>query len=502
VASDLLLLHRPSMCGRRPFLVAHETRQIPSAYRRALSRLREELQQSYPELFDEALQREEPSPPQAEAEELIRRHLRGRKGRKVIRLLLHGEIELDGTTVPVYGRPPLLMPESPDGWVVQTGEGGFRGVTNGGPKWLVRRLQLYGWLFEQTFGQPPTSLRAPQGFETVDLPYDGAGEALEDLATVWRSYGAASEPYSPVGTTKCRQCVFRAYCVPAAEATDDISLVARGESSAFALSEAGYRTMHDLEGLDEAALAAVRVVRSGKARPVGRQKARDILQAVEMRRAGGILWKGTPEIPEHPNYAMLDVEDHRGMVFLWGLQVFGEQPSEYLGLLSNWFRRFRRWMPSESEVWFYFLGAAKALLGQYGDLPFVHYGTHERTILRKAIASPWRTTDDTPERVEMNLLDLEPIVKQCVRLPSYGLKEVERYAGFVRQRPDIDAQWIRAMFRTDVELGNRSRERYLSPEEEETAREHLSAQFEQVEAYNREDLEGMWAVVDWLRSHR
>jgi predicted RecB family nuclease len=88
--------------------------------------------------------------------------------------------------------------------------------------------------------------------------------------------------------------------------------------------------------------------------------------------------------------------------------------------------------------------------------------------------------------VKENLCDLLPITYESVALPlsSYGLKAIERLAGYERQLSESGGEWSMA--------------RYI--EATETADESLRAAImDEILAYNREDLEATWAVLGWLR---
>jgi predicted RecB family nuclease len=70
---------------------------------------------------------------------------------------------------------------------------------------------------------------------------------------------------------------------------------------------------------------------------------------------------------------------------------------------------------------------------------------------------------------------------------SYGLKEVEKLAGFERTLPEYGGEWSMA--------------RYI--EATETADERLRGEIMgQILDYNREDLEATWAVMRWLVRRR
>src|ERR1017187_3991186 len=89
-------------------------------------------------------------------------------------------------------------------------------------------------------------------------------------------------------------------------------------------------------------------------------------------------------------------------------------------------------------------------------------------------------------RVLRNLLDLLPVTKKAIvlPLPSYSLKEVEKYVGFKRTMDDYGGSWAMAKFILATET------------DDQTKRDSL---MEEILRYNEDDLAATWAVFEWLR---
>ena len=97
------------------------------------------------------------------------------------------------------------------------------------------------------------------------------------------------------------------------------------------------------------------------------------------------------------------------------------------------------------------------------------------------------TRDGIAARVKANLLDLLPITRASVAVPvsSYSLKDVETVAGYERQLEEYGGSWSMA--------------KYIEATECQTTRIERAAIMDEILAYNREDLEATWAVMEWLR---
>ena len=174
--------------------------------------------------------------------------------------------------------------------------------------------------------------------------------------------------------------------------------------------------------------------------------------------------------------------DELEKVYLWGLQVFGEDPGPFLAATAGFAPH------GDRDGWEAFLAEAEAIFQRYGDIPFVHWASYERTKVDLYL-SRYGDRDGVADRVKRNLVDLLPITQDSVALPvpSYGLKQVERVVGFRRTLDEYGGDWSMA--------------RYI--EATETKDAELRAEImEEILAYNREDLEATWAVLRWLQRLR
>jgi hypothetical protein len=90
----------------------------------------------------------------------------------------------------------------------------------------------------------------------------------------------------------------------------------------------------------------------------------------------------------------------------------------------------------DREGWEKFLETAREILEEYGDVPFVHWASYERSRLRMYVRR-FGDRGGVAGRVERNLLDLLPVTRELVALPlpSYGLKVVEKYVANEYQPP-------------------------------------------------------------------
>ncbi len=199
-------------------------------------------------------------------------------------------------------------------------------------------MGLYGWLYEQSFKETPVALQVHSGTgEIVAVPYDGGSGALSVLEEILSYRQLASEPYSPVGWSKCSGCGFFEYCWPRADKSQDVAMVSGVDQGlALALREQGVVTVDDfLSQYDESQLSEFR-------RPWGKQSRRVGKQVVSILRMARALASGeetimeSPNIPDNYNYVMFDLEglpphlDETEKIYLWGMQVFGKKPSEYI----------------------------------------------------------------------------------------------------------------------------------------------------------------------------
>ena len=139
----------------------------------------------------------------------------------------------------------------------------------------------------------------------------------------------------------------------------------------------------------------------------------------------------------------------------------------------------------DREGWFDFLDECRAILDEYGDIPFVHWATYEQVKLDTYITR-YGDPNGIAARVKGNLLDLLPITRASIAVPvsSYSLKDVETVAGYERQLEEYGGNWSMAKYIEATECNDKL---------------ERAAIIDEILAYNREDLEATWAVKEWLR---
>jgi len=68
--------------------------------------------------------------------------------------------------------------------------------------------------------------------------------------------------------------------------------------------------------------------------------------------------------------------DELDKVYLWGMQVYGEKPSEFMPALAGFGTE------GDREGWKQFLSYGEKVFNQYGDIPFVHWANYEKTKIK------------------------------------------------------------------------------------------------------------------------
>jgi predicted RecB family nuclease len=353
---------------------------------------------------------------------------------------------------------------------------------------ILLQLQLYGWLFEKSYGAAPEGLQVLSGRgEIVAVHYDGGKSALQELERLLVLKQLTAEPYEPVGWSKCLGCGFIDRCWKKAEENCDVALVyCVDQSLARTLHSQGVRSRKDLLGkFDAANLSELKRPYGNREQRVGKTAERIMKFADAMEKQQEIVL-ATPAIPPHKNYVMFDLEgmpphlDELDKIYLWGMQVYGEKPSEFIYAVSGF------GPDGDKECWFDFLANAKRIFETYGDIPFVHWAPYEGTYLGRYI-DRYGDPDGIAARVEANLLDLLTVARNSVvlPLPSFSLKVVEDYVGFERKEAEYGGSWAMATFIEASETGDEGKRKELMDE---------------IIAYNKEDLEATWAVFQWLET--
>lgn len=391
-----------------------------------------------------------------------------------------------GTDVEIVGVPDYLILDG-DGHMIRDSKMARRIDEENHPEILLQ-VQLYGWLFERSCGTAPKGLQVHAGTgEIVTIPYDGGVAALRELERLLTIKQLATEPYEPVGWTKCLGCGYTDRCWAQAEKSGDVALVyCVDQSLARTLHSQGIRTRKELlANFDAINLAELKRPYGSREQRVGKAAERILRFADAMERQQEIVF-AAPAIPTHKNYVMFDLEgmpphlDELDKIYLWGAQVFGENPSEFKVALSGF------GADGDRDGWIGFLDKAKQIFETYGDIPWVHWAPYEETYLRR-YADRYGDPEGIAARVARNLLDLLTVTRESVvlPLPSFSLKVVEDYVGFERKEAEYGGAWAMATFIEATETSD------------EVKRKEL---MDKIVAYNTEDLEATWAVFQWLRS--
>lgn len=483
-ASDIFTLFRPSKCENRIYLRSiGQEGAPPGPYEKVLFQLGDRHEMTHLATFPEFVDLSDGT--LEEREQKTREEIQ--RGTPVLyHSVLRSGHSLGGTSCDIVGEPDFLIRKAND-YVIRDSKMSRR-IDNKDHPEILRQLEIYGWLYEKTLGRPPAGLEVHSGTgEIVEVSYDRGLTVLQVLEEIMALKLAKSEPYSPVGWSKCGGCPFYAYCWPRAETSRDVAMVyGVDQGLALALKDQGVNTIEDLlEQFDENSLSEFKRPWGKGMRRVGKNSASILLMARALSEEKEIIIQ-RPSIADHPNYVMFDLEglpphlDELEKIYLWGLQVFGKDKGEFTAAVAGFGE------DGDEGGWRSFLENAETIFNKHGDIPFVHWHHYERVKIDLYLER-YGDRNRIAERVKDNLLDLLPITQHSIALPlpSYSLKVVEKYVGFKRTLDDVSGDWAMAKYIEAIEV------------EDPNQRD---AVMNEILAYNREDLEATWAVLKWLQS--
>lgn len=483
-ASDFVSYHRPTRCDLRVFLRHQSEEEVaPGPYDEVLRRLglRHERNHlatlgTFADVSDASLHEQVKKTSDAIA----------KKVPILYQPAFLANTVLSGNEVEIVGVPDFLILDG-NGYLIRDSKMARRIDEDNHPEILLQ-VQLYGWLFEKSCGAAPKGLQVHSGTgEIVDVHYDGGKSALQELERLLALKQLTAEPYEPVGWSKCIGCGFTDRCWSQAEENSDVSLVyCVDQSLARTLHHHGIRTRKELlASFDVASLSELKRPYGDREQRVGKAAKRILKFADAMERKQETAL-AVPAIPLRKDFVMFDLEgmpphlDELDRIYLWGMQVFGENPSEFKFALSGF------GVDGDKECWLGFLATAKQIFETYGDIPFVHWAPYEQTYLRRYVER-FGDSEGTAGRVEANLLDLLTITRDSLvlPLPSFSLKVVEDYVGFERKEAEYGGAWAMATFIEATETSDEGKRKKL---------------MDKIVAYNKEDLEATWAVFLWLQA--
>jgi predicted RecB family nuclease len=483
IASDFITNYRPSRCDLRVFLKQRGEKESEAGpYDEVLQRLgiiheKKHLQTlgPYTDLSD--LRPDEGIKKTTEAI--------ARKVPVLYQPAFLVKCKLGGGDVEIVGLPDFLIFDG-GSYLVRDSKISRRIDEKNHPEILLQ-LQLYGWLFERSCGNPPKGLQVYNGTgEIVDVPYNGGVPALGALERLIAIKQLNDEFYEPVGWSKCLGCGFNERCWTKAEANADVAAVPYVDQSLA-------RTLHELGQFSRKELLAkfdVKTLGELK-RPVGKGQQKvgkwseRIIPFAEALEKNEERVLAMPAIPYFENYVMFDLEglpphlDDSEKIYLWGIQVFGAKPSKFMPAVSGFGPN------GDKEGWLAFLANAVKIFKTYGDIPFLHWAAYEKTHIDQYLVR-YGDVDGVAARIRVNLLDLLKVATDSLVLPvpSFGLKVIEKYIGFKRKQKEYGGQWAMAKFIEATETNDEEKRNQLMDE---------------ILLYNQEDLAATWAVFEWLR---
>jgi len=409
------------------------------------------------------------------------------KGTQVIyRPLLNARINILGKDVELLGEPDFLIREG-DSYLIRDAKIA-RKITEKDHPEILRQLEIYGWLYEQSVGDKCDSIQVLNGRgKIVSFKYSRMGQSKKLIEEIFHIKSMPEEPYSPVGWTKCGGCKFYKRCWTQAEKRKDVSLVVGVDQGlAEVVNRNGIVNVDQfIETFKSKRLSEVKRPHGKSMQRVGK-KSSEIMRMAQSFSSGEEIIFAKPGIPESQNYVMFDLEGlppHMSeieKIYLWGFQLFGENPSDFKCGLCGF------GPDGDREGWEQFLDKAKDILNDYKNIPWVHWHHYERVKI-DIYADRYGDPEGIALSIKNNLLDLLPMVNKSIALPipSYSLKVVEKYIGFKRTQDEYGGDWAMAKYIEAIET------------DDEKKRNEV---MEEIILYNMEDLKATWAVLKWLKS--
>ena len=342
------------------------------------------------------------------------------------------------------------------------------------------------------------------GYEPVLEVLCGDGQIKSDLTIpnddevfftigMYRSLQTDTEPEEPVGWSKCQQCVFWRYCWNRAIERKCIATVPSvDQGAAKKFWEMGILNYEGLHNFPEELLPEIKRPWGGGEQRIGANRAKKIKREVHSLISNQILVVSKPPLPmdydpgKRP-VMMFDIENdifdpELGVkVYLWGcLLITDDGIQEPKLILAD------KGTDGDSSGWFEFLAYTDMIFNKYGDIPFVHYSPHEKTWVKKYIER-YGDPQMKADRLLKNLWDMHPAISQNIILPShsYGLKSVEKFAGFSRSQEEFGGLWSIIMY-----------DRYLNA----TTQDDADLIIKEIKDYNYEDILASYRVYEWLES--
>jgi predicted RecB family nuclease len=350
---------------------------------------------------------------------------------------------------------------------------------------IPAQVGLYSNLLEAGTGRAPARVEVLMGNgDLTPVPVTDVAALVERVGVL---KSALQEPDEAVGWSKCNTCSFFDYCWTTAVASHDPAVVPEvTQSLRHTLRGQGVTRYDDLMGMSHQALAGLRIPWGEKERRVGDKTAEKVLRQIRVLMSGKMEILSAPEMPPAGPVVYFDIESNPwdiGMetqVYLWGLLLDrgNDSPPQYWGAIAP------AGPEGDAAAWHAFLTKSGDLIEEFGDLPFVHYSHYEKTWVNQYVER-WGDEEGTAAKVASLLWDMEKkAIRGCLCLPvhSYGLKHVEKCAGFTRSQEDYGSLWSVARYNAYLEAADDAQRKAIENE---------------LLTYNEEDCVAMRHVLRW-----
>jgi len=332
-------------------------------------------------------------------------------------------------------------------------------------------------------GQIVSSFPVP----TEDIVYG----CIEKIVTV---EDLDNEPTETVGWSKCNVCQFFDYCWQLSWESHDIcTIVGVEQGMARSCWEKGIKKWEDIVRLGNRGVSDINFQRGKGTQRIGPARAEKIVRQAKC--LGNCAYEVIAPIILPHGYSkgdrpiiIFDIENNifeigiRVNVYLWGLMIVSSGNREEQQLIVA--------PPGDGgdeHGWHFFLGTMSDIFKRYGDVPLIHYSSHEKTWVTNYV-NRYGDIGGTGQKILHNLWDMYPAITASVALPvpSYSLKQIESFVGFNRSQEEYGGSWSIVRYN-----------QYLTTANDIEAAKIL----DEIRTYNREDLLATYSVYKWLEEH-
>jgi predicted RecB family nuclease len=345
------------------------------------------------------------------------------------------------------------------------------------------------------------------GYEPMLEVFTGDGELLspyfapddktvkQAIKLITKLENLDDEPYEASGWSKCNSCPFFNYCWSNAwEGHHICTINGLEQGMSNILWGRGIKTWEALLKEGEH-IADVTFPRGSHTQRIGPTRTGKIL------RQARCLSNNNYEIitpvtlpngysPGDRPIVIFDVENNMPLfeelglqvdVYLWGLLIVTAKEMRQELIVAS------KGKKGDQKGWQLFLSTMSKLFDRYGDIPVVHFSSHEKTKVSNYI-NRYGDIHSTGQRVLNNLWDLYRAILNSVTLPvpSYGLKQIESFVGFTRTQEEYGGSWSIVRYN-----------QYLEVSTKKEADEILN----EIKVYNGEDLMATYEVYKWAEKH-